>query len=200
MSYIYKITNNINGHAYIGKTDRSISERWREHKKDANRPNFQNRPLYRAINKYGIQNFIIEEIEECDNDIASEKEKYWIKYYDTFNNGYNATIGGDGQSYLDYMLIYKTYLKCKSRAKTAELLHLSREHINSIIRSFKEQPYSNHESLFKAVAKIDKDTNEILKIYKSISEAEEDCKTGRHISAVCQGKRKTAGGYKWEYI
>lgn len=39
------------------------------------------RPLYRAINKYNISNFIIEPIEECSEDAANEREKYWIEYY-----------------------------------------------------------------------------------------------------------------------
>ena len=60
MPYIYKITNNINGKIYIGMTYRTVQERWKEHQNDCNRRQAENRPLYRAMNKYGIENFSIE--------------------------------------------------------------------------------------------------------------------------------------------
>ena len=64
--YIYKITNTINQKSYIGKTINSIAERWKEHKKDSKRSYCKDRPLYRAMNKYGIENFTIEQVEEVD--------------------------------------------------------------------------------------------------------------------------------------
>ena len=200
MSYIYKITNISNNHIYIGKTNRTIEERWKEHLKDANRADFGNRPLYRAINKYGKDNFNIEQIEECSEDEVDEREKYWIEYYGSFKNGYNATCGGDGRPFLVYELFYRPYLECKSRSKTAEILKIDRSNVNKIIASFKDNPYSNNESLFKPVARLDPKTNEILEVIPSISEADRLYKCNRHIHAVCKGKRKTAGGYGWKYI
>lgn len=52
------------------------------------------------MRKYGIENFIIELIEECKNEDLDEKEKYYIKKFhsflgDEFCNGYNMTIGGE---------------------------------------------------------------------------------------------------------
>ena len=43
--------------------------------------------------KDGLENFTFEIIEECkkDSQILNEREKYWIKYYDSFNNGYNSS-------------------------------------------------------------------------------------------------------------
>ena len=46
MAYIYKITNQINGKVYIGKTLSSIEERWKEHCKDYKREYCEKRPLY----------------------------------------------------------------------------------------------------------------------------------------------------------
>lgn len=63
--------------------------------------------MYRAIEKYGIDNFSIYTIEETNN--PEEREKYWIEYYGSFKNGYNATIGGDGRPYIDYDLVVATY-------------------------------------------------------------------------------------------
>ena len=100
MSYIYKITNQINNKVYIGATTRHPSIRFEEHYKDSIR--FPDRPFYKAINKYGIKSFKIDIIEECDAVELEKREKYWIEYYGSFKNGYNATVGGSGKPYLDY--------------------------------------------------------------------------------------------------
>lgn len=61
MSFIYKITNQINGKSYIGKTNlASIQERFKEHIHDSKRVHMEKRPLYSAMNKYGSENFKIE--------------------------------------------------------------------------------------------------------------------------------------------
>ena len=99
MGYIYKIENTINGKIYIGKTDYfDVTKRWKEHKRAMNREDCKHRPLYRAFNKYGIENFKFSVIEETNN--TSEREVYWINFYDAYNNGYNLTLGGDGRSYV----------------------------------------------------------------------------------------------------
>lgn len=49
-------------------------------------------------------------MEECDNEQLNEREIYWISYYDTFYNGYNATLGGDGNCRYDYDSIVNYYL------------------------------------------------------------------------------------------
>lgn len=55
------------------------------------------RPLYKAIAKYGMENFSIETIEEVEDDFLGEREIYWINYYNSYSKGYNATLGGDGK-------------------------------------------------------------------------------------------------------
>lgn len=53
--------------------------------------------LYKAFNKYGIENFTFEIIEEIEDEgLLSEREKHWITYYNSFEKGYNMTLGGDG--------------------------------------------------------------------------------------------------------
>lgn len=212
MPYIYKITNKVNGKVYIGKTMYSIQKRWKEHLKAAKRSNCEKRPLYDAINKYGAENFKIEQIEqieECSNDILNERERYWIEYYGSFKNGYNATIGGDGKAYLDYELIYKTYLSTKNMRKTAELCNCHYKTVGHILEIYgitKEERIKNGQNSSKAVsghpvAKIDKYTNKIIAVYETIAAAEkENPKANQHIGSVCKGKRKTAGGYKWKYL
>lgn len=95
---IYKITNKQNNKIYIGKSQ-NIEQRWQYHIYNYKTKTEWNKPLYKAFRKYGIDNFsfeIIEEINPYNNKEADKKEKYWINYYDSFNNGYNATLGGDG--------------------------------------------------------------------------------------------------------
>lgn len=95
--FIYKITNDINNKIYIGKTLSNIQKRFQEHKKDSEKISLSNRPLYNAMRKYGIEHFSIEIVEEPDINILNDREIYWINYYNSYVNGYNATIGGDGK-------------------------------------------------------------------------------------------------------
>ena len=94
MGYIYKITNTLNDKVYIGQTIKTVQKRFTQHKNNSNKEYFSQIVLYKAFNKYGIENFICEEIEEVPNDKLDEREKYWIEYYDSYFNGYNSTLGG----------------------------------------------------------------------------------------------------------
>ena len=87
---IYKITNLINNKIYIGQTN-DYERRVREHKNKMY-GNVQ-KPLYKAIDEYGIENFTFEIIENYCEDY-NEKEHYWIKYYnsDEKDRGYNIDL------------------------------------------------------------------------------------------------------------
>ena len=76
MGYIYCITNLINSKRYIGKTVNNIQQRFEEHCKDSQKNRYKKRPLYDAFNKYGIENFKVEEIEYVEDDNNLEKGKY----------------------------------------------------------------------------------------------------------------------------
>lgn len=91
---IYKITNNLNKHSYIGQSVR-IEHRWQEHKSHYNWQRERKKPLYLAFQKYGIENFTFEVLEECEREKLSEREKYWIAFYNTYKDGYNQTSGGE---------------------------------------------------------------------------------------------------------
>lgn len=93
---INKATNTINNKVYIGLTVQSLEIRISEHKSRCNRTN-DNRHFYNAIRKYGLSSFKWEVVDSALlYDDLKAKEIYWIQYYDSYNNGYNSTIGGDG--------------------------------------------------------------------------------------------------------
>lgn len=98
---IYKIENLINGKVYIGQS-KDIYTRWSKHIQTAKRINNDREkyPLYRAMKKYGIDNFSFEIIYRCEEWELNEWEIYFIEIYKSYMgredcNGYNQTIGGD---------------------------------------------------------------------------------------------------------
>jgi group I intron endonuclease len=92
---IYKHTNKINGKSYIGQTRQKAKVRWQYGNGYSH-----NKYFYNAIKKYGWDLFEHEIIEKdiFTQESANEREIYWIGYFDSFNNGYNLTKGGEGIS------------------------------------------------------------------------------------------------------
>lgn len=99
MGYIYLLTNKINNKKYVGITTFLPFKRWTEHSKIETKEVSRNlSKIERAFKKYGFKNFIYEILEEANNEKLDELEKYYIALYDTYNNGYNSTLGGrDGE-------------------------------------------------------------------------------------------------------
>ena len=202
MAYIYQIKNNINDKIYIGKTERSIKERWKEHCRDYQNRDYEKRPLYAAMKKYGIENFYIELIEETSN--PEEREKYWIEQKRTFKYGYNATTGGDGAPYLDYDLIIATYFQTGSIIDTAKLCGCHDKSVSMILSSNNiDKKTSSEVNLSKygrIIHQYDLQDNYIQSFNSTHAAAEALNKKGvSHIADVCKGKRKTAYGFKWKY-
>ena len=202
MGYIYVITNKINGKQYVGKTLRTIEERFKQHLRDSDKITLEQRPLYKAIQKYGKENFEVSLLEECSFKELNIKEIYWIGKLDTYKNGYNATLGGDRKILYDYQELTDLYLKKNISIKALALELGCDEHtISKALKECHVKPKSTKEQLSKKVAQIDKKTNEILQIFPSCEAAEKVCgKRGGHISQVCKGTRKSAHGYKWQYV
>ena len=119
---IYKITNQINGHSYIGLSTH-IEDRWNYHKTPYNWEREKDKSLYKAIIKYGIDNFNFEILEECSPEQLSEKEKYYIEKYDTFHHGYNMTAGGEdnqGDSHPGHKLTTDDIIDIRTRYDNLE--------------------------------------------------------------------------------
>ena len=97
MCGIYKITNLANGKCYVGQSI-NIIRRWNEHKRvafDSSNKNYEY-PLYRAIREYGINNFEFSVLEECTPEELDDKEVHYISLYNSYDNGYNQNLGGQG--------------------------------------------------------------------------------------------------------
>lgn len=89
---IYMHTNKINGKVYIGQTCQKPEDRWQNGK------GYQHNPLfYNAIQKYGWDGFEHEIIEReiQTQEEANQKEIYYISYYNSYEEGYNLTKGGN---------------------------------------------------------------------------------------------------------
>lgn len=95
--YIYFIINQVNGLRYVGQTT-NFNRRKNEHIRNLEEHKHVNSKLQAAWNKYGKENFIFEKItyDNITKEELNNQEIYYIEKFDTYNNGYNLTIGGDG--------------------------------------------------------------------------------------------------------
>jgi|WetSurMetagenome_2_1015567.scaffolds.fasta_scaffold25696_3 group I intron endonuclease len=101
--FVYMIYNNLNDKKYIGQTKLKMSQRWNQHIKASKSNKYPNNKFYNSIRKYGIENFFYTILGEYKaitqkelNEILSAEEVRLIEKFDTYNNGLNSTIGGDG--------------------------------------------------------------------------------------------------------
>ena len=91
MGVIYKATSKTSGKSYIGQT-KDFPNRQKQHLKAKDDYVF-----HKALRKYGEADFTWEILEECEDNLLDKQEQYWIAYYDSYNNGYNSTPGGQSK-------------------------------------------------------------------------------------------------------
>lgn len=213
MGYIYCITNQINGKQYVGKTVYSVTKRFQEHCRDSKKERCEKRPLYDAMNKYGTENFIVEELLECDNLELDSYEKLYIEKLDTYKNGYNATIGGDGSILFDHKEIIELYSTGLTMKQTAAKVGCCVDTVSKVIKIYgiqKHKQYTGSCNQPKSIIQLDKETGEVLKVFNTVSEAalwlaeNGYAKTNnggvrQKISHCANGKLKTAYKFKWKY-
>lgn len=245
---IYCIENKANGKKYVGKSI-DIKKRWNNHIAQLRNNSHPNEYLQRSWNKYGEEMFDFCVLEVCESEILNDREKYWIDYYDSFLNGYNLTLGGDGgntiskytEAQLEAYKAKKKSIHSKTALKGEETsasklnnsqvveiidMLLSGGYIVDIAKKYNVScstiydirvhntwnsltkdivfPHTSKRCLKgikgKAVAQYDLFGN-YIDTYISAREAEKI--TGcsyKHISSVCNGKRKTCGGYLWRFV
>lgn len=209
MGFIYLATNLINNKKYIGLTTKTVKERWNRHIYDAmiRKDDFY---FHRAIRKYGIENFKVEEIEECPDNKLAEKEKFYIKHYNSFyknKNGYNLTLGGDGLSTVDYEKIFSLWKQGLSAKEISNILEV---HAVTVCNFLKKNKISSEEIKSRSAhfGKRDKEKKiyqydfkgNLINIYSSVKEM--NLLTGYskdYIAATCRKQYPSANGYIWVY-
>ena len=86
---IYKITNTITNDFYIGSSN-DVKRRWAHHKCPSRWKNCPNNPMYLDMQRYGIENFVFEVIEEVEEEKLKEAEQQFIEKLQPAYNNYNA--------------------------------------------------------------------------------------------------------------
>ena len=212
---IYKIENVINNKKYIGSTNKSFELRKKQHFNALKNNRHENPKLQNAFNKYGIDFFKFEiiisfeeikteellKLEETlinENKVLCDDFGYnlckvsnsrlgtkWNNESKNKRKGVNNPMYGKGYERLgNKNPMFGKHISLENKIKTS-LLH----------KGLKKPSVS--KKLSKPVIQLDLMGHKI-KEYVSITEAE--YKTNiRHISCVCNSKRKTAGGFKWKY-
>lgn len=214
---IYKITNNVNNKCYIGQS-RDIEARWAKHLSAyKSSPEWE---LYRAFKKYGISSFSFEIIEECLIEELNEREIYWIAQYDSFNNGYNMTLGGEAcngtndKSVYQYDLLGQFIKEYKSAHEAARENNIQFTNICKVCRGERKTAggfgwsYEKKDAILPIKTKHLGDgtviqytkNGEYVAEYPSAKEAwRQTGISDTTIGLVCKGKGKTAGGFIWRY-
>ena len=200
MGFIYQIKNDINDQTYIGKTTRTISARFQEH---LERVYQRDNHLYRAMRKYGKEHFYVIELEKCDDNLLDAREKYWIKQMDSYENGYNETLGGEGMSLIDYEKEIKPYFdQLLSTEEISQITGISQTTICLYLNQYfsKEEIKRRSNKLIgmknsTAIEQYDFDGN-FIQEFSSLKSIPKICH--RNISDVLYGRRKSAGGYLWK--
>jgi len=95
---IYKITNKINGRAYIGQS-KNIGTRWSNHINRLECKKHENKELQKGFNNFGYFNFSFEIIEECQEKELLSVELKYINLYQ--GNSYNITSNSNSTLYVD---------------------------------------------------------------------------------------------------
>ena len=135
--FIYRIFNTINGKSYIGQTIQNVKQRFYQHCATKCSKEVSNMAIHKAIKKYGKSNFILYAIEEVDVNDLDNRERYWISYYDSYNSGYNSTIGGqDGvkpYKNLDSEKVIKQYQSGKSLRELGVIFQVDKQTIKDLL-------------------------------------------------------------------
>jgi len=205
MGEIYKITNKINNKNYIGQTTKTTNVRFAEHLKDMwNHVS----PLYHSMHKYGIQNFSVDCLEECEDENLNERESYYISLYDSYRKGYNQTLGGGGnrKKPFDKALIYQLWCEGWVIAHIAQRVCSKGEYVKDfLIYDMGVAESDIHQRWLisqgaKPVYQIDFGTRTIIESYESLSDAARKVGgTSSRIRDVCSGATLSAYGFYWRF-
>lgn len=189
-----------NGKKYIGITSNSL---YRRAGKDGYNYIRDNCSFGQAIKKYGFNFFTAEILEDgLTEEKAKELEQYYIEKFDTYKNGYNNTLGGDGTLKTDRELVLKLWHEKHSISYIKEITNYGDFAIQNALDSygiFSDERISMTAGQYHAtmIYQYDLDGNYITS-YNSIASAAKatNCYDG-NIKACLDGRRQTAGNFQW---
>jgi group I intron endonuclease len=199
---IYKITNKKNGKVYIGLTTKTLLQRWKKHLYSSTR-NFNNNKFYNAINKYGSDAFKMELIQDrvVSFERLKELEIEYIRIYNSYEQGYNSTIGGDGS--VGYKHTQEAIEKiAQERTGTEHSLETRRkisEALRGRILSDEHKQNISNGSKTVSIYQVNFDY-EIVNVFESITEANVSIgRSKKHggISRCLYGKQLSSFNCYW---
>lgn len=178
ISGIYCIKNLKNSKCYIGLSV-DISHRWNSHRHLLRHNKHINKHLQNAWNKYGENNFEFSILEKCPSDKLPQKEMYWIEKLNTFKNGYNSSIGGEGTFGYKFTDEQREKLSnsTKGRVRTSESIEKQKKTFQQTLKNGYQiktkhfQKY-NKEKQRKIICYIN--GFNLYNIYESVHEASRD--------------------------
>ena len=199
---IYKYTNKYNNKVYIGQTINE--ERRREKWKCLGAP-YAGDYINRARKKYGIEAFLYEVLTEVISDnkevlrqTLNNLEQYYIALYNSKDENFGYNLSDGGKAGVGQVITKETRRKM-SLAQKGKKKSMSEQGKKNISLSHKgPRPWTH-----KKVCQIDKNTNQVIKVWESVTEAIHsfgDKTCGNLIAAIKNKYRhKYYRGYKWQY-
>lgn len=188
------------GKVYIGITSKEPACRWKNGRGYANNRHFTN-----AIIKYGWENISHKILEfNLSKDEAVEKEIYYIRHYKAMspNYGYNLTSGGGGIESFRFSEESRKNLSLKMSGEGNPFYGKKHsEQTKKRLCEVNRGKYIGGKSKrARKVAQIDMNTGVVLNIFDAETTAAKSVGIKRnHISCVCNGRRKSSGGFYWKY-
>lgn len=202
--YIYKITNKITNLSYIGCTTRTI--KWRFNKHAESYGENCSYLLKKDMRTLGRDSFFVDELEKINAENKDqllnklyERERYFIKKFDTYNNGYNQSIGGLG---------LKGYKQSQEQKEKLRIANTGKRRTDDVKKKLSESHKGKYSPLTIEKARIhnSKKVNcysldgVFIKSYFNQVEAGKEVNVSPScIGQCCLGKLKTCKNLLWRY-
>lgn len=224
---IYKITNTINNKIYIGQTIKSVKQRWAKHLNTAKNNNSP-KAIHKAIQKYGKENFVIEEV--ClvfEKEYLNELEIFFIQKFNTKAPfGYNLTNGGNTS--FGYKMSKESIEKTRkhnigrkasleTRQKQSECKKgrkFTKEHKEKLSKARRGYKFNDNfkiklsDNRLRKALNLDKNIKykilqldnsmKIINEYNNLLEVKRNGFNGSYILKTLRGLYGSANGFKWK--
>lgn len=206
---IYKISNLTNSKIYIGSS-KQIRKRWVAHIKDFIDNTHDNKKLQNHFNKYGIENFMFEIVEFCEEEDLIEIETNYILKFNSIKEGFNIILPAKQPINDKRVKCVETGIIYKSINEAAEKTGVRSDSISAVCRGIQAKAGGYHWELVDEPGKKYKNkANRVRKVYcfnndttySSVKEA--SLKLNLYDSMiidVCKGKRNHTGNYVFKYV